>query len=44
VVIDSTVDVGSEVHVAIAEEAPRPARVVWARDEGDGQIVGLEFL
>lgn len=44
VVIDESLEVAREVTARLGDEAPRPARVVWARDEGGGQILGLEFL
>jgi hypothetical protein len=44
VVVDGAVVAGADYQVGIGEMAPRPARIVWVRDEADGQIAGLQFL
>ena len=44
VVLEEPVIVGSDYQVVIGVNMPRPARVVWVRDESDGQIAGLQFL
>lgn len=43
-VVESPVTVGADYEVQIGEETFRPVRVVWVRDEADGQIAGLQFL
>lgn len=35
--------VGERYDVAVAGSEPRPCRVVWLREEQDGQIAGVEF-
>lgn len=44
VIVESPVAAGEDYEVAIGEAPVRPARVVWVREESDGQIVGLQFL
>lgn len=43
VVVEEPVTVGNEYEV-VGESGARPARVVWVREETDGQIAGLQFL
>lgn len=43
-VVDRAVTVGADYSVQIGEGPARPARVVWVRDEADGQIAGMQFL
>lgn len=42
-VVEQPIAIGSAFYVTIGEAAPRPARVVWVREEADGQIVGMKF-
>jgi len=42
-VVEDTVFVGGSYLVAVGDETPRPASVVWVREEADGQIAGLKF-
>jgi len=44
VIVDRAVTVGADYTVQIGEAKARPARVVWVRDEADGQIAGMQFL
>lgn len=47
VILEEAVAVGDEFEVLVGPEeegAWRPGRVVWLRDEADGQIVGLKYL
>jgi rRNA maturation protein Rpf1 len=44
VVVEEAVAAGVDYLVVVGEAKARPARVVWVRDEADGQIVGLQFL
>jgi hypothetical protein len=44
VVLEEPVVAGVDYQVAIGDSKARPARVVWVRDEADGQIAGLQFL
>ena len=44
VVLERPVNVGFDYRVAIGDSDERLARVVWVRDEADGQIAGLQFL
>lgn len=44
VVLEEAVTVGSDYRVTIQGREPRQCRVVWVRDENDGQIAGLQFL
>ncbi|HLV20152.1 MAG TPA: PilZ domain-containing protein [Polyangiaceae bacterium] len=46
IVEEASLEEGAEYELTIADDeqrSPRRARVVWVRDEADGQIVGLEF-
>jgi c-di-GMP-binding flagellar brake protein YcgR len=43
VVVEDPVHVGGKYQVIIGDAAPRPAKVVWLREEADGQIAGLKF-
>lgn len=43
-VVDRAVTVGADYSVRVGDAEARPARVVWVRDEADGQIAGLQFL
>jgi c-di-GMP-binding flagellar brake protein YcgR len=43
VVVEDAVHVGGKYMVSVGDAAPRPATVVWIREEADGQIVGLKF-
>ena len=43
-VVDRAVTVGADYSVQIGDGEARPARVVWVRDEADGQIAGMQFL
>jgi hypothetical protein len=44
-VIETDVAVGAHIDVQIGESASRrPAKVVWARRERGGSVVGLAFL
>lgn len=42
-VAEDPVVVGGLYQVAVGEAAARPARVIWIREEADGQIAGLKF-
>ena len=44
IILDGTVEPGSELDVRIGDGPARRARVVWVQDESDGQIVGFQFL
>ncbi len=44
VILEEPAVVGDEYDVYLGEGAARPVRVVWVRDEPDGQIAGLQFL
>jgi hypothetical protein len=47
IILEEKVVVGDEFDVLVGdadEGSHRPGRVVWIRDEADGQIVGLKFL
>lgn len=45
VVVEEPVQLHAEyTMVTDGEPAPRLVRVVWVREEGGGQIVGLQFL
>lgn len=44
VVVEDPVAVGEVYQIQVGDTAPRPARVVWVRDETDGQIAGMQFL
>ncbi|HEX7667985.1 MAG TPA: PilZ domain-containing protein [Polyangiaceae bacterium] len=44
-VLEESVELGAEYTVQIGSETePREVRIVWAQDEADGQIVGVQFL
>jgi hypothetical protein len=43
VVVEDEVHAGGKYMVAVGEASPRPAIVVWTREEADGQIAGLKF-
>lgn len=43
VVVEDPVHVGGTYQVRIGELEPRPAKVVWIREEADGQIAGMKF-
>ena len=43
--LEESVELGAEYTVEIGAEAePRDVRIIWAQDEADGQIVGVQFL
>jgi hypothetical protein len=44
-VLEEPVELGKQYQVEMGVEAePREVRIVWAQDEADGQIVGVQFL
>lgn len=43
VVLEDPVHLGGQYLVTIGDSPPRPAKVVWVREEADGQIAGLKF-
>ncbi len=44
VVLEDPVRVGDQFDVLLGDaKDPRPGRVVWIREEADGQIVGLQY-
>jgi hypothetical protein len=44
-VLEESVELGAQYQVEMGPEAdPRDVRIVWAQDESDGQIVGVQFL
>jgi hypothetical protein len=44
-VLEEAVDLGAVYQVVIGDQIDaRDVRVVWAQDEADGQIVGVQFL
>ncbi|HVU04453.1 MAG TPA: PilZ domain-containing protein [Polyangiaceae bacterium] len=44
-VLEESVELGAEYMVELgADGEPRGVRIVWAQDEADGQIVGVQFL
>lgn len=43
VVVEEAVCVGEEYLVQVGEQPARLARVIWLREEPDGQIAGLQF-
>jgi hypothetical protein len=44
-VLEEAVELGALYQVEIGfEPEARPVRIVWAQDEADGQIVGVQFL
>lgn len=44
VVVEGALFVGSQYSVAFPDGRERPVKVVWLREEADGQIAGLQFL
>lgn len=42
-VVEEPVVVGGSYWVSVGESDPRRARVIWVREEADGQIAGLKF-
>lgn len=44
IVLEGRVAVSQELELELADAPSRPARVVWARDQTDGQIIGVEYL
>lgn len=42
-IVEDPVELGLLYSVAIGEAPARPARVVWLREEADGQIAGMQF-
>jgi len=46
VVVEEALELGQEYDVIIGddEHVRRPCRVVWLRQEADGQIAGVQFL
>jgi len=44
-VLEEAVELGAHYQVEIGfEPEARQVRIVWAQDEADGQIVGVQFL
>jgi c-di-GMP-binding flagellar brake protein YcgR len=44
-VLEEAVELGAQYQVEIGfEPEARKVRIVWAQDEADGQIVGVQFL
>lgn len=43
VVVEDPVHIGGKYDVQLGEGQPRPAKVVWIREEADGQIAGLKY-
>lgn len=43
VVVEDPITVGEDYLVTVGEREPRLARVVWLREEADGQIAGMQF-
>ena len=44
-VLEEAVQLGALYQVELGvEPEPRQVRIVWAQDEADGQIVGVQFL
>lgn len=43
VVVEDPIVVGAEYLVSVGEAEARLARVVWLRQESDGQIAGMKF-
>jgi hypothetical protein len=44
-VLEEAVELGAQYQVEIGlEPEARHVRIVWAQDEADGQIVGVQFL
>ncbi len=44
VVIENSLDPGTELTVWLDGRSPRPGRIMWVQDEPDGSIVGVCFL
>jgi len=46
VVVEDSLELGKEYEISIGEDdqVRRPCRVVWLRQEADGQIAGVQFL
>ena len=42
-ILDEAVGIDDVFDVTVGEAAPRPARVVWVREERGGAIVGVAF-
>ena len=43
--LEEPVELGAQYQVVMGVESdPREVRIVWAQDESDGQIVGVQFL
>lgn len=43
VVVEDAVHVDGTYLVTVGDSEARPAKVVWLREEADGQIAGLKF-
>lgn len=44
-VLEESVELGAQYQVELGSESePRDVRIIWAQDESDGQIVGVQFL
>ena len=44
-VLEESVELGAQYTVEIGADAePRDVKIIWAQDEADGQIVGVQFL
>jgi hypothetical protein len=43
VIVEEPINVGTVCVVEVGSGSERKARVVWVREEADGQIVGLKF-
>lgn len=43
VVVEDPIYVGAIYEVTVGDQQARTARVVWLREEADGQIAGLKF-
>lgn len=44
VVVEDAIAVGASYEVTVGDGPARPVRVVWVREEPDGQIAGLQFI
>lgn len=42
-IVEDPVQLGISYTVVVGDAPARPARVVWLREEADGQIAGLQF-
>lgn len=44
--VEENLELGKEYEISIGDEdhVRRPCRVVWLRQEADGQIAGVQFL